>query len=84
MDLTPEIPFSNNHTDLLYKTIFLFSLDGLMFSCVSFGDGNVAWAVDILGRIFFMTNVTMETPLGDNCWWQVIHKLVFVHLYSNN
>ncbi|CAC5385613.1 TECPR2 [Mytilus coruscus] len=45
--------------------------DGMMFSSVSFGDGNLAWAVDVLGRIYFMTNVSMETPLGDNCWWQV-------------
>ncbi|CAG2193665.1 TECPR2 [Mytilus edulis] len=45
--------------------------DGMMFSSVSFGDGKLAWAVDVLGRIYFMTNVCMETPLGDNCWWQV-------------
>jgi hypothetical protein len=60
----------------LLSIVLFFSSDGMMFSSVCFGDGNVAWAVDILGRVYFITDVTMKTPLGDRCWWQVWYFLM--------
>ncbi|KAK3093129.1 hypothetical protein FSP39_011469 [Pinctada imbricata] len=45
--------------------------EDFLFNSVTLGDGNVGWALDVVGRIWFMTDVTMETPIGDSHWWQV-------------
>ncbi|XP_060077875.1 tectonin beta-propeller repeat-containing protein 2-like [Ylistrum balloti] len=42
-----------------------------MFSYVALGDKNIGWGIDLLGRIWFITGVTMDTPMGQECWWQV-------------
>ncbi|XP_061173817.1 tectonin beta-propeller repeat-containing protein 2-like isoform X2 [Saccostrea echinata] len=43
----------------------------MLFSAIAFGVGGVLWALDVLGRIWFSTGVTMETPTGDGSWWEV-------------
>lgn len=43
----------------------------MLFSAISFGVDGVLWALDVLGRIWFTTGVTMETPTGDGKWWEV-------------
>ncbi|XP_064621989.1 tectonin beta-propeller repeat-containing protein 2-like [Lineus longissimus] len=39
--------------------------------CLAFGEENTAWALDIVGRMFFKTGVTMDNPMGEGNWWQV-------------
>jgi hypothetical protein len=67
--------YSSHLKQNLLSIVLFFSSDGMMFSSVCFGDGNVAWAVDILGRVYFITDVPMKTPLGDNCWLPFIFRL---------
>lgn len=50
-----------------------------LFSCVSLGDKEVGWGIDILGRIWFTTGVNKDTPMGQECWWQVPVSEILVH-----
>lgn len=45
--------------------------DDRLFSCLSLGDGNIGWAIDVLGNMWFICGVTKETPRGNGIWWQV-------------
>lgn len=60
----------------------------MLFSAISFGVDGVLWALDVLGRIWFTTGVTMETPTGDGKWWEVYsfktHKYDKKKLYFRN
>ena len=42
-----------------------------LFSYLALGESNYGWAMDVIGQVWFCTGVTMETPRGDNHWWQV-------------
>ncbi|XP_053393854.1 tectonin beta-propeller repeat-containing protein 2-like isoform X2 [Mercenaria mercenaria] len=42
-----------------------------LFSQLCLGEDNIGWAVDILGQVWFCQGVSMETPRGENHWWQV-------------
>ena len=53
--------------------IYLYSgSSDRLFSCVSLGDGNIGWAVDVLGNMWFLCGVTMDRPRGNGIWWQVV------------
>ena len=43
----------------------------LLVSSFDFGDGNTAWVIDLVGRVWFTTSVSMEKPEGSGQWWQV-------------
>ena len=72
-----SVSYTATHSTVVGCTCILLYYDSggasedLLFSCVAIGDGNVGWAVDVVGRIWFMTDVTLETPIGDGHWWQV-------------
>eukprot|EP00105_Crassostrea_gigas_P024491 XP_011444745.1 PREDICTED: tectonin beta-propeller repeat-containing protein 2 isoform X1 [Crassostrea gigas] len=54
-----------------WKQLKCKSSQEMLFSAISFGVDGVLWALDVLGRIWFTTGVTMETPTGDGKWWEV-------------
>jgi len=46
---------------------------GAMLAVASFdlaGDGT-AWAMDVVGRLWFTTDVSAAQPEGSGLWWQV-------------
>ena len=47
--------------------------DDRLFTCLSLGDGNIGWAIDVLGSMWFICGVTMEKPRGNGIWWQVLN-----------
>ncbi|KAL5007962.1 hypothetical protein ScPMuIL_013543 [Solemya velum] len=53
------------------KPFYLSSRQDLLFCHLALGDRKTGWAVDVVGQVWFVSGVTMETPLGDECWWQV-------------
>lgn len=54
-----------------WKQLKCKSSQEMLFNAISFGMDGVLWALDVLGRIWFTTGVTMETPTGDGKWWEV-------------
>ena len=36
------------------------------------GVDGTAWVVDVVGRLWFTTGVTQDTPQGSGQWWQVM------------
>ncbi|XP_021379917.1 tectonin beta-propeller repeat-containing protein 2-like isoform X1 [Mizuhopecten yessoensis] len=45
--------------------------EDVLFSYVALGDNGVGWGIDLLGRILFIAGVSKDTPMGQECWWQV-------------
>lgn len=47
--------------------------------CITLGDQQTLWALDIHGNLWFRTGIVSKKPQGDdNHWWQVgIYLFIF-------
>ncbi|XP_078316066.1 tectonin beta-propeller repeat-containing protein 2-like isoform X2 [Crassostrea virginica] len=54
-----------------WKQMKCKSSQEMLFNGISFGVDGILWALDVLGRIWFTTGISMETPTGDGQWWEV-------------
>lgn len=55
-----------------YIACFCSEMQGLEPVCITLGDQQTIWILDIHGNLWFRTGVVSKKPQGDdNHWWQV-------------
>lgn len=71
-----SLKYNQHKFEVRFLTVLLVCISSEMQAlepvCITLGDQQTLWALDIHGNLWFRTGIVSKKPQGDdNHWWQV-------------